>query len=146
MTSIRMNIQLALVSRLAALGWNAQLRDHENTGDAPVKAIVFGPSEDKRIETSDQYQNTLNVFVEITVRVQDAHPTTDAANAYRYLDRMVVLAEKKIHSPDEWGLNPGFTDVAIAGHDTSDPNERGEVEALLRLQFKYRHNYQDPEA
>jgi len=145
-TSIRMNIQKALVARLAALRWNSQLHGHENSGDAPVKAITFAPTEDKRIETTDQYQATLSVFVEITVRVQDAHPTTDSGNAYEYLDRMVTLAEKTIHSPDEWGLTPSFSDAAIAGHDTADPNERGEVQALLRLQFKYRHDYQDPEA
>jgi len=145
-TSIRLNIQLALVARLAALGWNVQLRAQENAGDAPVKAIVFAPGEDKNITTADQYQATLNVFVEITVRVQDASPVTDASNAYRYLDRMVVLAETTIHSPDSWGLNPDFTDVSITGHDVSDPNERAEVQALLRLTFRYRHHYQNPEA
>ena len=145
-TSIRMAIQLALVARLAALGWLVQLRDVENAGDAPVKAIVFQGSEDKRIENNDQYQATLQVAVEITVRAQDAHPTTDAGNAYRYLDRMVTLAETTIHSPDAWGLHPDFTDVTINGHDVSDPTERNEVQALLRLQFKYRHDYQNPEA
>lgn len=145
MTSIRMNIALALVTRLAALGWNVQLRGTENAGDSPIKAVVFQAGEDKTITTTDQYQATLSITVEIAVRSEDASPSLDASNAYRYLDRVVVLAEKKIHNPDEWGLNPSFTDVRIDGHDVSDPNERNELSALLRLTFKYRHNYQDPE-
>jgi hypothetical protein len=145
--SIRTNILLALVTRLAAIpGWAAQLRDRENGGDHPVLAVVFFFSEDKRIATNDQYQATMTVGVFIKGRIEDADPTLDAGNVYRYLDRLVVLAEQKIHSPDEWGLTPGFTDVTINGHEVADPDEDNEVQALLRLTFTYRHHYQDPEA
>lgn len=144
--SIRMQIQLALVARLATIsGWNAQLRGLGNEGDAAVKAIVFA-SEDKGLPTNPVYVATLNTFVEITVAPEHADPVLDLGNPYLYLDRMVVLAERKIHTPDEWEPNPGFTEVLIGGHDTSDPEETNLVQALLRVTFKYRHHFQDPEA
>lgn len=145
--SIRMNIALALVARLATIpGWNAQLRSSENGGDFPVIAVVFFEGEAKRIATTDQYQATAPMNVFITGRLEDADQVLDDGNPYRYLDRLVVLAEKKIHSPDEWGLHPGFTDVTIEGHEVRDPDENNPMHALLRLSFTYRHDYQDPEA
>lgn len=146
-TSIRMSIALALVARLSTIpGWNAQLRSNENGGDFPVIAVVFFEGEAKRIATNDQYLSTMPVSVFITGRLEDADPIVDEGNPYRYLDRLVTLAEKKIHSPDEWGLNPGFTDVSIEGHEVRDPDENNPMHAVLRLSFTYRHNYQNPEA
>lgn len=145
--SIRTNILLALVERLATIpGWVAMLRQRENAADAAVLAVVFMLGEDKRIETTDQYQASLSVGVLIKARPEDTDPVLDEGNPYLYLDRQVVLAEKKIHDPDEWGLHPSFTDVTINGHDVADPDEEQAVEALLRLTFTYQHDYQDPEA
>lgn len=148
MASIRQNILDALVTRLAAIsGWSAQLRGSPNSiGSAAVAAIVAPVSEDKSITTADQYQATLQVLVWIVCNAEDADGVLDGGNAYRYLDRLVTLAEKAIHDPDEWGLDPAFTDVQIVGHDVSEPTEDNQVAAQLRLQFRYRHSYQDPEA
>jgi hypothetical protein len=147
MASIRDNILGALVTRLATIsGWDVQLRGAVNTADAAVKAVVLFVAEDKRLANNEHYVCTMQVAVFLTARAEDAHPTTDAGNPYRYLDRLVVLAEKKIHDPDSWGLNPDFTDVVVNGHDVSDPTEENEVTALMRLTFTYRHDYQDPEA
>jgi hypothetical protein len=148
-TSIRMNIALQLVTRLATIpGWNVQLRARENVGDAPIAAVVFFASEEKQegARRNYEYVAKMTVGVFIKCRAEDADATLDGGNPYRYLDRQVVLAEKKIHDPDEWGLNPGFTDVFIEGHEVADPDESNEMEALLRLTFTYKHNYQDPEA
>lgn len=147
MASIRDNILNALVTRLATIsGWNVQLRGSVNTADAPVKAVVFFVAEDKRLANAESYIATMQVAVFITARAEDAHSTIDAGNPYRYLDRLVVLAEKKIHDPDSWGLDPDFTDVVVNGHDVADPTEENEVTALMRMTFTYRHDYQDPEA
>lgn len=148
MASIRDVILGALVARLATIvGWNVQLRGVENRGNFAVTAIVYYVGEDKYLATSDQYQATLNVGVEITARMEDADPDLDAGNPYRYLDRLVAAAESQVHNPDEWGVNPAFSDVQIAGHDVAFPEEGDtEVAALLRLTFKYRHHYQDPGA
>lgn len=149
MTSIRMNIAIALVARLATIqGWNVQLRSLENGGDFPVIAIVFFEGEAKRIAISSppQYQATCVVSVFIAGRSEDADPALDGGNPYRYLDRLVTLAEKKIHNPDSWGLNPDFTDVSIEGHEVRDPDESNPMHAVLRLAFTYRHDALDPEA
>lgn len=144
-TSIRIRIALEVVARLATLGWNVQLRDDKgNPADSKIRAVVFQAGEDKRIENSEQYDSTLTITVEITVRAEDAHPILDAGNVYVYLDRMVTLAEKKMHDPDDWSL-VGSTRNWVDGHDVSDPSEENTVSALVRLTFKYRHHYQNPE-
>ena len=146
MASLRDVILTALVARLATIsGWDAQLRGRENVAGAAVQAVVFQLSEDKDLATIDQYLASLQVGVLITAASEDADATIDAGNPFRYLDRQVVLAEKKIHDPDSWGPNPPFTDVAVNGHDVVDPDEENQVRALLRLTFKYRHHFQDPE-
>jgi hypothetical protein len=139
-----MNIALQVVARLATLDWDVQLRGRENAGDSPVKAIVFQAGEDKRIENNEAYDATLTITVEITVRAEDADPVVDEGNAYRYLDRMVVLAEKQMHNPDDWS-SVGSTRNSVDGHDVSDPGDENQVSALLRLTFRYRHHFQDPE-
>jgi hypothetical protein len=148
MASIRDNICNALVARLAAInGWKASLRGASNDNDDnEVQAVVFFVSEDKRIRGNQHYDATMQVVVMIECRMEDADPVADAGNPYRYLDRLVTEAEKTIHSPDAWGLSPDFTDVAIGGHDVSDPTENNTLTALLRVTFNYRHDYQNPEA
>lgn len=153
MTSIRTAIQQALVARLGAIaGWNAQLRGPINRGDHPIKAVVFLLAEDKRPRNNEVYFATMLVGVELTVRAEDASATLDLdttgePNPFLYLDRMVVLAEKAIHVPDNgWGINPGFDDVWVNGHDVGDPADDNEISALIRLSITYRHHFQDPEA
>lgn len=148
MASIRDNILTALVTRLDAItGWTTQLRGSVNiAGDNGVVAIVAFVSEDKRLAASTVYTATMQVEVLITGRAEDADATADDGNPYRYLDRLVVLAEKAIHTPDSWGVTPDFTDVVVTGHEVLDPSESNEVAAVLRLQFTYRHDYQNPEA
>lgn len=147
MASIRDNILGALVTRLNGIaGWNAQLRGSTNAADSAVHAVVFFVSEEKRLANNESYSATMQVAVFITARAEDASPTVDGGNAYRYLDRLVVLAEKRIHAPDAWGVTPDFTDVVVNGHDVGDPTEQNEVTALLRLTFTYRHDLDDPEA
>lgn len=147
MASIRDNILAALVARLATIPlWTAQLRTLQNdAGAAKVLAVVAFLTEDKHLATGDQYLASMQVLVWILANGEDADATLDAGNAYRYLDRLVVLAEKKIHAPDSWGLSPDFTDVQINGHDVNDPSADNQVQAHLRLTFTYRHHYQDPE-
>jgi hypothetical protein len=146
MASIRDGILVALVARLATIpGWSAQLRGVENIGNVPILAVVYPISEDKQLATNEDYQCTLNVGVWITIRIEDASLTLDGGNSFRYLDRCVTEAEKKIHDPDAWGLEPGFTDVLINGHDVDEVDgDETALDAFLRLTFKYRHHYQDP--
>ena len=147
MGSIRDNILTALVSRLATIpGWDAQLRGVENTSATGVTAVVSFLTEEKQFANNEQYDCSMEVVVWIIGHVEDASVSLDASNAYRYLDRLVTLAEKKVHAPDSWGLNPDFTDVRINGHDVRDPEDESTVEALLRLTFTYRHQLANPEA
>jgi hypothetical protein len=146
--SVRDVILQALVARLATIaGFTAQLRGVGNSSaDLPL-AVVLPISEDKSLANSEAYDCTLNVGVLLTVGIEDADATIDAGNAFRYLDRQVVLIEKKIHDPDSWGPNPPFTDVLVNGHDVSEiEGDDTKVDAFVRLTFRYRHHYQNPEA
>lgn len=144
MATIRANILKALVTRLEDIpGWNVQLRGAEQTGNHPIAAVVFLLGEDKPTLDSQDYTCRLTVGVEITARVDDASESLDDGNPFLYIDRLVGLAEKQIHSPDSWGLEPDFTDVRIDGHDVADPPLEHDwmvVEALLRLTFTYKHD------
>lgn len=149
MASIRDNILQALVTRLATIsGWTVRLRAVENPeGNQPIVATVYPVSEDKAIANSDTYECTLRVGVHIVARIENTSPTTDGGNPFRYLDRLLVLVEKKIHAPDSWGLQPEFTRVEVNGHDidvVDDPDPTS-VEAFVRLTFQYRHRFDDPE-
>lgn len=148
MGSIRDNILVALVARLAGINadWSVQLRASLNNAEATVQVVVQFISEAKSIANNQTYLATMNVGVLIVARAEDADEHLDDANPYRYLDRLVTAVEKQIHAPDSWGLDPDFTDVAIIGHDVQDPSDDNEVAALLRLSFKYRHDFQNPEA
>ena len=149
MASIRLSILDALAARLATIpGWLARLRDVENAeGNAPVVATVYFLDEDKRIANNRDYVATMQVGVELVARIEDASPTTDGGNAFRYLDRLVVLLEKKVHAPDSWGLEPDFTDVACNGHSVDNvEGDPTSVIAYVLLTFTYRHDFQNPEA
>jgi hypothetical protein len=149
MASIRDQILQALVARLAAVSvdWHVQLRAAVNPDDTKkVQVVVWQLGEDKTLATTDQYSASLQVRIYIVGHQEDADANLDAGNAYRYLDRLVVLAEKKIHAPDAWGVDPDFTDVVCNGHDVLDPEQDNQVEALLRLTFTYRHQAANPEA
>jgi hypothetical protein len=149
MATIRYNILRALRDRLGTIaGWSASLRQEVNTGNHPVEAIVVFLGENVEIANTEQVLATMTIAVEITARIDDAADTY-AGDSFAYLDDLVALAEKKINSPDSWGLDPGFTDLRIDGHDVADPpgvDEFTEVSALLRMTVVYRHHYQDPGA
>ncbi|MBL8752268.1 MAG: hypothetical protein JNK15_03120 [Planctomycetes bacterium] len=148
MATIRDNILNALVARLATIpGWTAQLRGLTNGApNATVLAVVCFLTEDKSLATNDQYQASMQVLVWIRGNPENADATLDGGNAFRYLDRLVALAEQQVHDPDEWGIEPAFTEVQINGHDVLDPANDHQVQAELRLTFTYRHHYQDPGA
>lgn len=156
MASIRWTILQALEQRLATLaGWHPTLRRDlvQWPADVDVLALIYALGESKTLASSNLYDATLTVGVEITGKVDDADDTLDgdgtagSANPYSYLDRLVVQAEQLIHTPDAWGLDPAFTDVRVEGHDIAAPEEGQEtyqVGALLRLTFQYRHSIEDP--
>ncbi len=155
MASIRWTILEALRTRLATLaGWTVTLRrDVEARGNSPVRATVWMVGEENTFANASQYDVTLQAAVEIEARAADADDDEDgdgtagSANPYSYLDRMVVAAEKLIHTPDSWGLDPAFTDVTVTGHDVAGPEDGEElhtVAALLRLTFRYRRSIEDP--
>lgn len=147
MASIRVNLMLALRDRINAItGIACGLRDTENElASSPVVVILFPDGENKNIATSEQYQSNYRLEALIVCRPEDADPTIDEGNAYLYLDRNIVLVEKVVHSPDEWG-DVDVTDVQITGHTIEDPGDGTEIAARLFIEFDYRHNYQDPEA
>lgn len=149
MPSIRDQIQTALVARLATItGWSAQLRGSTNTApETGVLAVVAFLGEDKQLATSSPplYDASLHLLVWVCVDGHEADAVTDGGNPFRYLDRMVVLAEQKIHAPDAWGVDPDFTDVRVLGHEVSDPTDDLRLFAELRLTFTYRHTAENPE-
>ena len=147
MTPLRMQLLTNLVARLASnAGWNAQLRGKDSSADAAVRAVVAYDGEDKTIETTLQYHATLQCVVFIIVREDDVDPVLDDGNIYRYLDRMIAVAEKTIHVPDSWGLDvPGYDDVHINGHDVGVPSDSTELTARLSLTFRYRCAFNDPD-
>jgi hypothetical protein len=145
--TIRDTIMTALVTRIAAqTGWTAQLRSGSNEAGDGVTATVFMTGEDKKLANIDQYNCTLLVGVEILAQAEDADATIDAGNPYRYLDRLVSQAEQVIHEPDDWGLDPDYTDVQILGHEVRPPSDDVTLAALLRLQFTYRCSIATPQA
>jgi hypothetical protein len=148
MATIRRNILEALVTRLAAIsGWQVSLRTVDNiTPSSGVVAVVYPVSEDKQLANSAAYLATLQVGVLITARVDELNAVVDAGNPFLYLDRMVSLAEARIHAPDSWGLAPDFTDVVVNGHEVDEVDgDPTSVHAFLRLTFTYRHSITSPE-
>lgn len=147
MGSQRDTLLTTLVTRIDGIsGITAQLRSSRQTVSDAVVAIVYPDSEDKELANSNTYLATYRCGVLIIVREEDADAVTDASNPYRYLDRMVTEVEKVIHTPDAWGVDPDYTDVQITGHEVDDPTDDNEFMARLLVEFKYRHDYQDPSA
>lgn len=153
MATIRQQIITEVVERLQAAQteWSVQRRKVAGNpaNEAAVTAVVAFVNEDKAIANSDAYLATLQLLVALTVNVEDADtdPDVDDGDAYLYLDRMVAEVEKAMHTPDEWGPNPLFADIVVLGHDVPDPEgETTVLTANVRLQFRYRHHYQDPSA
>lgn len=145
--SLRDQIMEAIVDELSNLaGWNVQRAGLRNTANEAVEAVVYLLGEEKDLASSnnDKTLAVLQVGILITVRAEDASPTTDASNAFRYLDRMVVLAEKQLVAAD-WSQSPGFTDFQLTGHDVAEPTEVNEAKARIRVTVKYRHQFDDPD-
>jgi hypothetical protein len=144
--SIRAGIQQALVERLAdATGWDVQLRGSENTGTSSTTAVVYQVGENKSIANNEQYTAILELGVLISIRLED-QATGDAGNPYLQLDRAIAAVEQVMHSPDEWGLDPDYTDLRVLGHEVSDPTDDAEPLGWVRLQFTYRHSILTPQS
>lgn len=142
-----MGIAMALQQRLAAIsGWVAVLRGSETSIQAPIVAIVVPIGEEKNLANSQSYDARWRLEVVLVARAENADPSLDGGNAYRYLDRLVVEVERVVHDPDSWGFSPTFTDVQVDGHEVLDPDENNEVVGRVFMTFRYRHDYQDPEA
>lgn len=147
MPSQRDTLLTTLVTRLDSIaGISAVLRSDRTNVNAAVVAIVYPDSEDKRLANSNTYDATYRVEVMVVVRQEDADGVTDGGNPYRYLDRMVTLIESAVHTPDSWGIDPDYTDVMVTGHEVQDPSEDNEHAARVFIEFRYRHDYQDPSA
>ena len=148
MATIRANILQSLVTRLATIsGWTVRLRDVENVdSNAPVIAIVYPIAEDKQFDSSDAYLCTLRVGVLVTARIENADDV-DSHNPFLYLDRLIAAIEKKVHSPDSWGADPSFSDLEVNGHEVDEvEGDPTSVIGFVRLTFRYRHKFQDPDA
>lgn len=146
MASIRRQIVVQLRDRLRTIsGWDVQIAGAVHNPAAVVHVDVFYDSEDKSIENSEQYSSRLQVGALIVGRVEDADPDPiadggDDGMPVLYIERLVQLAEEKIHAPDAWGVEPGFTDVVVTGHEVGEPDDASLIGAMLNLQFTYRHN------
>jgi len=164
MASIRDQVLNAFVARLALIPtWVAELRNRVNfdAGAVPgsVAAVVYPASEQKQFANDQQYDCIYRIAVQITCHDEDADDTLDgngtagSANPYRYLDRMVTLAEKAVHTPDDWDVDGEFTRVQILGHDVLDPapqddgtpGDPNQREAVLHVNFTFRCQVTNPE-
>jgi hypothetical protein len=149
--ALRDQILMAFVARLALIPtWVVALRDKVNFDPGQVRGIVYQVAEEKQFANDQQYDCTLHAGVLITCHDEDADDALDgngtagSANPYRYLDRMVTLAEKAVHTPDDWDIDGEFTRVQVLGHDVVDPDESLQREAVLHVDFKFRCQVTDP--
>lgn len=149
MASIRRQILVQLRDRLRTItGWDVQIAGAPHDPAVSVHVDVFYDSEDKSIENSSQYESRLQAGALIVGRVEDADPEPiadggDDRMPVLYIERLVQLAEEKIHAPDAWGVSPDFTDVVVTGHDVGEPDDSTLIGAMLNLQFHYRHSSTD---
>jgi hypothetical protein len=142
MASLRDGIVEELRARLAAIsGWSVQRLSAEQTSNAPVVALVHVLSETKRARDTTTYVCTLLAGITLLVQREGASATLDDGNPLRYLDRMVVLAEKAVHS----GPWANETIATLQGHEIAAPGDENQLEALVRVELIYRHNFNDPE-
>jgi len=143
--SQRDTLLTTLVTRVNGIdGVTGQLRNSKQTVTDAVVAIVYPESEDKQLANSNTYDATFRCVVLVIVREEDADAVTDDSNPYRYLDRMVMEVERAVHTPDTWGVDPDYTDVLVTGHEVEDPTDDNEFVARVFIEFRYRHDYQDP--
>lgn len=149
MTSIRAHILKKLAARLDAItDWSGQVRNkgNEDEADAKVFAIVAPSAEDKSITGGNTYGGQYRVSVLLIGRVENVDPVEHDGNPYLYLDSLVTALEQQMHAPDDWGLSPTFSDVAVEGHSVIDPEgDSSELSAAVFLLFKYQHRLEDPE-
>lgn len=148
MSTIRDSILLAIAARIqeAQASWDVQVRDASNKGTFPM-AVVYFVGEDKRGAGNDSYGCSLPFAIDIHGAPEDATEADDGSNAFRYLDRLVGMAEAAMHAPDSWGVDPGFTDLVIDGHDVAEISDEDQsVSALLRLTVTYQHSLSGPQA
>lgn len=148
MASIRSAILLAWRDRLATLaGWDSQLASgvRANASNARVFAVSYIASEEKEADSNLAYGARLQVITQVVVRMEDADPVLDSGEPLLYLDRMIADAERLVHNPDDWEASH-VASVLCRGHDLLEPDERNELEAMLELEFTYRHNLADPDA
>jgi hypothetical protein len=142
MASLRDGILEDLRARLAAIpGWNVQRLNAEQTTNAPVVAVVHTLSESKRARDTIFYACSVRVGISIFAQREDASASLDASNPVRYLDRLVVLAEKAVHS----GPWANETIATLQGHEVAPPGDPNVLEALVTVSFEYRHNFDNPE-
>ena len=145
MGSQRDTLLTTLVTRVNGIdGVTGQLRNSRQAVTDAVVAIVYPESEDKQLANSNTYDATFRCVVLVIVREEDADAVTDDSNPYRYLDRMVMEVERAVHTPDTWGVDPDYTDVLVTGHEVEDPTDDNEFVARVFIEFRYRHDYQDP--
>jgi hypothetical protein len=151
--SLRDKLLLALRTRLAGLtGWTVDLRAATNSGPASgVWAVVTPADEDSQLLFAEPptYSCKLRVMVWIAVNVEDADQALDTdptnptvANPYRYLDRMLTLAQQKVHD-GAWSVAGWDGDVAITGTDVANPEDETRIATTLHLLFSYRHSGAD---
>lgn len=142
MASLRELIALEIVARLGEIdGWTAVYRGAEETTNvAGPLAIVAILGESKTPRDTLFYACTLRVGVLIRGAREDADPTLDGSNPVRYLDRLVALAEQKVHAAP-W---PNDEVPTITGHTIDASDDATVLEAQLELTVDYRHNFGDP--
>lgn len=141
MTSCRDQIAEELATRLRAnSGWTVDRGERAGTANVPVLAVVYQIGENKTVASTEHYACTLRLGVLLRSGVERASSTLDGGNAQRYMDRLLTLAEKSVHS-STW---PNEVIVSLEGHEVAPPSETNQIEALLTITFQYRHQFTDP--
>lgn len=142
MASLRDTIARELVARLDVLpGWVAVLRNAEQETNHAVLAIVAILGETKRPRDTLFYVCNLRLGVLIRGRREDADEDLDDGNPVRYLDRLVVAAERAVHAAP-W---PNEEAPTIVGHTIDASDDPNVLEAQLELVVDYRHNLGNPD-
>jgi len=140
--SLRDQIAEDLLARLGAIpGWTAVRRGWEQARNVSgVLAVVAILNETKQPTDQLFYACQLVLGVQIQVKPEDADPTADGGNVFRYLYRMVATAEAAVHSAP-W---PNEEQMTLTGHHIEEPENENLFLAELTLSVPYRHNWDDP--